>query len=69
MEDKKTLTTEVTGTTRPKLSAESCPSCYYLTGLGSTLRVGNDLHCDYSIGFFLYVKMTQFRSLFVAQME
>lgn len=28
----------------------------YLTGLGSTLQVGNDLHCDHSICFFLHVK-------------
>lgn len=32
--------------------------CFYLTGLGSRLWFGNDLHCDDAVGFFLYAKMT-----------
>lgn len=52
-----------TGVTRPKTCVCVCV-CYcrsgYLAGLGSTLRVGNDLHRDDPVGFFLYVKTTPF---------
>lgn len=52
------LRTKAEATTRPK-SECIFSSAFYLTGFGSTIKVGDDLHCDDSIGFFLYVKMTR----------